>query len=142
MLLGTYYAQNYASIIGGSLATIRHEELQKQLVFGDHLSPQERQHLEELLLSHNEVFALTDYKIEETDLLTHSIDTGDSAPVNALPHRLPYVLQRELEAEMQKLMDLGCIEPSNGPYVSPLVLVRKKEGGLRVCVDYHNVNKD
>ena len=43
---------------------------------------------------------------------------------------------------MQKLMDLGCIEPSNSPYASPLVLVRKKEGGLRVCVDYRNVNKD
>ena len=43
---------------------------------------------------------------------------------------------------MQKLMDIGCIEPSNSSYASPLVLVCKKNGGLRVCVDYRNVNKD
>jgi len=42
---------------------------------------------------------------------------------------------------MNKLMSIGCIEPSNSPYSSPLVLVRKK-GGLRVCVDYRNINKD
>ena len=60
------------------IATTRREELWKQLVFRDHLSPQERQHLEELLLTHNGVFALTDYELGETDLVTHSIDTGNS----------------------------------------------------------------
>ena len=39
-------------------------------------------------------------------------------------------------------METGCIEPSSSPYSSPLVLVRKKSGGLRVCVDYRAVNKD
>ena len=43
---------------------------------------------------------------------------------------------------MQKLMDIGRIEPSNSSYASPLVLVCKKNGGLQVCVDYRNVNKD
>jgi len=95
-----------------------------------------------LLLAHTEVFALSDYELGETDLVTHSIDTGNSPPVKALPRRLPYVLRQELETEMQKLMDIGCIEPSSSPYASPLVLVRKKEGGIRVCVDYCNVNKN
>ena len=79
------------------IATTRCEELRKQLVFGDHLSPQERQHLEELLLTHNGIFALTDYELRETDLVTHSIDAGNSAPVKTLPRRLPYVLRQELE---------------------------------------------
>ena len=55
------------------------------------------------------------------------------------PCRLPYALQAELEEEVSKLMDIGS---STSPYASPLVLVRKKNGGLRVCVDYRNVNKD
>ena len=67
----------------------RHEELRKQLVFGDHLSPEERQHLEEMLLTHSGVFALTDYELGETDLVTHSIDTGNSLPVKALPLGCP-----------------------------------------------------
>ena len=50
--------------------------------------------------------------------------------------------EARIEAEMQKLMDLGCIEASNSFYVSPSVLLGKKdsEGGLQVCVDYCNVN--
>ena len=111
-------------------------------MYGDHLTLPEKQHVEKLLLAHTEVFALSDYELGETDLVTHSIDTGNSPPVKALPRRLPYVLRQELETEMQKLMDIGCIEPSSSPYASPLVLVRKKEGGLRVCVDYRNVNKN
>jgi len=43
---------------------------------------------------------------------------------------------------MKKLTELGCIEPSSNPYVSALVLVRKKGGGLLVCIDYCGVNKD
>ena len=42
---------------------------------------------------------------------------------------------------MQKLMDIGCIEPSNSSYASPLVLVRKKNGELRECVDYRDVKQ-
>ena len=39
-------------------------------------------------------------------------------------------------------MQTGCVKPSSTPYTSPLVFVRKKEeeGGLRVCVDYSNIN--
>ena len=70
--------------------------------------------------------ALTDEELGETNLVTHSINTGDAKPVKTLPRRLPYVLQRELEEEMNKLMNIGCIKPSNSPYASPLV----KKGGL------------
>ena len=43
---------------------------------------------------------------------------------------------------MDKLLKIGCIEPANSPYASPLVLVRKPDGSLRFCVDYHTINKD
>ena len=73
--------------------------------------------------------------------MTHHIDTGDAKPLRTLPRRLPYAVRRELEEELDKLMQIGCVEPSSSPYASPLVLVRKKEGGLRVCVDYRNINQ-
>ena len=47
-----------------------------------------------------------------------------------------------MESELGKLLDTGCIEPSSSLYSSGLVLVRKKDGGLRVCVDYRGINKD
>ena len=113
-----------------------------QLQIGEQLSDQEKTSLEELLLAYSDVFALTDEELGGTDLVTHSINTGDAKPVKTLPRRLPYALHQELEEEMRKLIDLGCIEASNSPYASALVLVRKKGGGLRVCVDYRSVNKD
>ena len=47
-----------------------------------------------------------------------------------------------MEVELKQLLDIGCIECSNSSYASPLVLVWKKNGNLRVCVDYRIVNKD
>ena len=52
------------------------------------------------------------------------------------------MLHRELEEELDRLESTGCIEPSNGSYASNLILVSKKDGGLRVCVDYRGVNED
>ena len=54
---------------------------------------------------------------------------------------MPYALRTELEEELERLLSAGCIEPSTSPYSSRLVLVRKKDGGLRVCVDYRAINK-
>jgi len=88
------------------------------------------------------VFALCDEELGETDVATHSINTGDAKQVKTQPRRLPYALRQELEEEMRKLTGLGCIEPSNSPYASALVLVRKKSCRLCVCVNYRSVNKD
>jgi len=118
---------------------MRKAELQVKLQMGKQLSNQEK-NLEDLLLAHSDVFALTDEELGETDLVTHSIDAGNAKLIKTVPRRLPYALRQELEEE--KLMELGCIEPSSSPYASALVLMRKKGDGLRVCVDYRSVNKD
>ena len=122
--------------------TERNCQLEKQLQFGTQFTPETRGQMEQMLLAQPDVFALCDEELGETDLVSHSIDTRNAKPVRAFPRRLPYVLRAELEEEMNKLMDIGCVVPSTSPYASPLVLVRKKNGGLQVCVDYRNVNKD
>ena len=108
----------------------RYEQLKEQLQIGAQLAPQERDQMEQMLLAQLDVFALSDEELGKTDLISHSIDTGDAKPVKTLPHRLPYTLRKELEEEMIKLEGIACIEPSNSPYASPLVLVRRKNGGL------------
>ena len=96
------------------------------------------------LLKKNEVFALSEEELGETDIVKHSIDTSHSGakPVKEVARRLPYALRQQLEVELDKLLEIKCIEPANSPYASPLVLVRKPDGNLRVCVDYCSVNKD
>jgi len=55
---------------------------------------------------------------------------------------LPYALRTQFEEELDKLQKIKCTEPATNPYASPIVLVRKKNGNLRLCVDYRSVNKD
>ena len=96
----------------------------------------------ETLLAQNETFALNDLELGENDAVQHSINTNGAPPVKTSPRRIPYTLRKELEKELDNLLEAGCIEPSKSPYSSALVLVRKKGGGLRVCVDYRALNKD
>ena len=78
----------------------------------------------------------------ETDVVEHTIDTSAARPVKEPPRRLPYALRKQLEEELDKLLKINCIEPTNSPYASLIVLVRKPDGNLRLCVDYRSINKD
>ena len=120
----------------------RQEELCSQLIFGNKCTKEERESLRQLLCDNQQVFALTDYELGEVDLVEHKLTMKEHQPIRAPPRRLPYALREELESELGKLLDIGCVEPSSSPYSSGLVLVRKKDGGLRVCVDYRGINKD
>jgi len=72
-----------------------------------------------------------DEELGETDLMTHSINTGDASPVKTLPQRLPYVLHQELEKEMRKLTELGCIEPSNSSALDVICCPSNKQ--VNIC---------
>ena len=128
--------------IKGENLKIRQEQLCSQLTFGNKCAKEERECLQQLLCDQHQVFALTDYKLGEVDLVEHKIIMKEHQPMKAPPRRLPYALREELESELGKLLDTGCVEPSSSPYSSGLVLVHKKDGGLRVCVDYRGINKD
>ena len=120
----------------------RMDQLRQQIKISDHCSDKERDLLLNRLLEKNEVFALCDEELGETDTVKHFIDTSGAKPVKEAARRLPYALRQQLEVELDKLLKIKCIEPANSPYASPLVLVRKPDGNLRVCVDYRSVNKD
>ena len=70
----------------------RVEELRQQLQFWEDLATEDKDTFEQVLLSHADVFALTDEELGETSLVTHHIDNGDAKPVRTLPCRLPYVV--------------------------------------------------
>ena len=121
----------------------REGTLLSQLNIGDAGTSEEQKCLKKFLCSINEVFALSDHELGETDLVEHQINLEPgSRPFRTSPRRLPYALRTELDAELMQLLESGCIEPSISPYTSGLVLVRKKDDGLRICVDYRGINKD
>ena len=69
------------------------------------------------------------------------IDTGEAAPRRSHPYRVPDRLKESVRAEVNKLVELGIVVPSNSPWASPVVPVPKSDGTVRVCVDYRKLNE-
>ena len=104
------------------------------------LSRDEAQQLEDLVIEWADVFAFDPSELGSTKLVTHSIDTGDSPPIKQPAWRIPFALRQTVEEMVQKMLEQGVVEPSHGPWSSPVVLVEKKDGSKRFCVDYCRLN--
>ena len=104
------------------------------------LSASEHYQLRGLVLKYADVFAGEDGGLGRTSLVRHTIDTGDHPPIKQPLRRAPYKQQELIEDEVQKMLKAGVIESSDGPWSSPVVLVRKKDGSTRFCVDYRRLN--
>ena len=70
-----------------------------------------------------------------------SIAIQESKPVKPRPYSLPYVHEEFVTTEIRTLIQKGIIEKSTAPWRSPAVVVAKKDGKLRLCVNYREVNK-
>ena len=71
----------------------------------------------------------------------HCIDVGDNKPFRAKPRRLASALHQLVDEEVTKMMEGNIITPSDSPWASPIVLVKKKDNTIRFCIDYRQVNK-
>ena len=106
----------------------------------EQLADDVRRDLRQLLNKHADVFASSDMDLGRTNIVLHDIDTGNARPIRQPPRRVPTALQPELDKEIADMLRKGVIEQGQSPWASPVVLVRKKDGSLRFCVDYRRIN--
>lgn len=104
------------------------------------LTEDQAETVKELLRRHSDVFSKAPWDIGRTQLAEHAIDTGDSAPIKQPPRRFPIAKASEMESLVEDMLRQGVIEPSTSPWASPVVLVKKKDGSTRFCVDYRRLN--
>ena len=76
----------------------------------------------------------------ETDLVQFEINTGEAEPIKSQIRRVPFAVRQEIARQIEKMQQAGVITPSNSPWSSPVVLVRKKDQTHRFCVDYRRLN--
>jgi hypothetical protein len=100
------------------------------------LSDEEFQKLEKLIAEYDDIFAVDSEDHGRTNKVYHRIDTGDARPIRQAPRRVPLAKQEEVSEMIEDMQRRGVIEESDSPWSSPVVLVRKKNGELRFCVDY------
>ena len=104
------------------------------------LVPEQRVLLERLLLKHAGAFASGPTDLGRTSLMYHRIDTGDNNPVRQPMRRVFHEHIPALKAEVDILQNANAVVPSTSPFASPTILVKKKEGSMRLCIDYRKLN--
>ena len=105
------------------------------------LTPQEMRRLHVLLESFHDVVATKASPLGRTSKVQHQINTGDAPPVRQPPRRLPFHQRGDVHRMMGEMLEKGVIEETHGPWSSPIVLVGKKDGTTRFCVDFRKVNE-
>ena len=106
----------------------------------DHLSLEEQTSLRQFLTANAGVFALDQSELGTTDVITHTVNTGDHPPIRQHLRRMPFALRNQVTEMVKDMLDHQVIQPSSSPWASPIVLVEKKDGSFRFCVDYRRLN--
>ena len=96
--------------------------------------------IRELLIKHVDIFSKDEFDIGSTDLVEHEIDTGDAKPIRSAPRPMAYGLKEGGKVTIGKLLEWGIIERSCSPWASPVTLVAKKDGTVRLTIDYRRLN--
>ena len=96
--------------------------------------------LDEVFQKHRDAFIANDDDIGYTNTIKHPIHLSDNIPIKVPHRRIPPNQLDEVKRHIQKLLDQGIIRKSNSPYASAVVIVRKKDNSIRLCVDYRALN--
>ena len=99
-----------------------------------------RDQLRQLMEKYSVIFSRHDLDLGWTDLVTHRIDIGNNHPFRQPLRRYSPDQQQAIDQHVRDMLQQGVIEPCDGPFASNLVLVKKKDGTYRCCVDYRQLN--
>ena len=100
-----------------------------------------KQKLRELVKKYRDVFVLAEDPLGTAVGTEHRIETEDAVPIKMAPYKIAPHKLPAIRAEIQEMLEKGVIVPSKSPFSSPIVIVPKKDGTNRMCIDYRKLNE-
>ena len=101
----------------------------------------EQEKAKELIGEYQDIFALKDTELGHTKLVKHEIKLLDDKPFKEHYRRIPPQQFEEVHKHLEEMINIGAIRKSQSPWASAIVLVRKKDGSLRFCIDLRKLNE-
>ena len=105
------------------------------------LSKDQMKRLKNLINKYKDIIGERIEDLGSTKIVQHVIETlPNTQPIRSRPYNIPVHLRAEVKSQIDKMLDQGLITMSTGSWSSPIVLVKKKDGSWRFCVDYRKLN--
>ena len=116
------------------------EDYLKNFAIGPQLTTAERREVEDFVLEYRDRFYFVGDQIGTIDIWEHTIDTGDALPIHVPPYKTSPKDRQQIDEIINQLLQDGVIVPSCSPWSFGIVLVPKRDGGVRMCIDYKPLN--
>ena len=106
----------------------------------ENLDSSQKLKLKHFLVEYADVFSKDDFDLSSTNITECSLDTGDSQPIKQAPRRLGSDAMKAADTLIQELLDKKLITLTKSPWASPIVMVKKRNGSYRMCIDFRLTN--
>ena len=100
----------------------------------------DRENAKEVLRSFQSIISRTKTDFGRTKIVPHTVPTGDARPECQRAYRTSPAMRQEIRKQVDSLLEAGVIEESYSPWAAPVVMVKKKNGTYRLCLDYRRLN--
>ena len=107
---------------------------------GGDLSNPQKHRFEKLVCQYDDIFSRGPNDIGRTSRIQHKIDTGEANPIRQGARRVPFSKEKEIKDQIDEMLSNDIIRPSFSPWAAPVLLVPKKDGSSRFCIDYRKLN--
>ena len=131
--------QNNVSTVN---SVIKNDQSKDKLNLNDLDVPQQyRSKIEKLVLQNQDLFANKDSELGHTETVKMQVDVGNNEPIKMRPYRTPIKNREVIDKAVDEMLDADVIRRSRSPWSFPVVIVDKKDGSKRFCVDFRRLNK-